>query len=628
MTKTWRVLGVLPIGVAMIAAFAILGQSQERRDNAQPHSLERGPGVPEPSPSQMSPDEKLVRDAYARLMRYHTAWLNELAATSERAENPDEYVIFEVRNVVTGNIEEIYDRPLVELVTAGGTEFLKVTPHHLSHGNGPQHAYYEVEWAAGSANNQGDDKRTVRELLMQSSGPLGYNAKYTSYEVTVRVKGKERTYRALALRDSSGQSGGKPTVQILDQTTTEMNSVLGDESPRVNSPWAKYVKSGLYLAVAKLIRETQRGGKPLIPVGAPIGYLPGDNLTPIAATALAPQATCEPPRPTISGNVTLWWFNGYSPSGYATKVTLTASPVGQTSYQWTIVQGTGFADFSNNADGMTTTTCIDCDLCRQIAPDTFKQAGEQSVVYHQPDDAAEELAAMKALITCPTASIGDLAKRRMVAAVSAYPELVADNVYFCGFASESSYGASSYLIVRPEGNVLVDSPRFAGPLVRRIAEMGGVRRMFLTHRDDVADHDKWAARFESERIMHRDDVGRIKGIERPLNGRDPVYLDEELLAIPTPGHTAGHTVLLYRDKYLFTGDHLWWSPTYRSLHASASVCWYSWPEQTTSVERLLDYGFEWVLPGHGRRAHASRDQMRGYVQECVARMRTVTRRAG
>jgi glyoxylase-like metal-dependent hydrolase (beta-lactamase superfamily II) len=73
-------------------------------------------------------------------------------------------------------------------------------------------------------------------------------------------------------------------------------------------------------------------------------------------------------------------------------------------------------------------------------------------------------------------------------------------------------------------------------------------------------------------------------------------LDNDLLAIPTPGHTRGHTVLLYSDRYLFSGDHLWWSPAYDALNASQSVCWYSWTEQIRSVERLLDYQFEWVLP--------------------------------
>ena len=267
-------------------------------------------------------------------------------------------------------------------------------------------------------------------------------------------------------------------------------------------------------------------------------------------------------------------------------------------------------------------TCIDCDLCRQIAPETFSSFSDQSIVHRQPETPEQEFAALKALVTCPTASIGTLSHRSAKGAVAAYPELVDENVYFCGFASESSYGASSYLIVRPEGNVLVDSPRFASPLVKRIDEMGGIRIMFLTHRDDVADHEKWAKRFDAERVIHRDDVTRsLSGVERVLSGRDATWLDKDLVAIPTPGHTRGHTVLLYRDRFLFSGDHLWWSEPRGSLHASSSVCWYSWPEQTRSMERLLDYQFEWVLPGHGRRVHLSSSVMRDQLERCVTRMK-------
>jgi glyoxylase-like metal-dependent hydrolase (beta-lactamase superfamily II)/ferredoxin len=272
-------------------------------------------------------------------------------------------------------------------------------------------------------------------------------------------------------------------------------------------------------------------------------------------------------------------------------------------------------------------SCIDCDLCRQIAPETFSQTGDQSAVHRQPRQPEQVFDALKALVTCPTASIGDVAHRSAKAAAAAYPELIDENVYFCGFASESSYGASSYLFVRPEGNVLVDSPRFAKPLAKRIAELGGVKLMFLSHRDDVADHERWATHFNAERVLHRDDVTRsTANVERVLIGNDAIRLDHDLVAIPTPGHTRGHTVLLYRNKYLFSGDHLWWSPNYQSLHASSSVCWYSWAEQTRSMECLLDYEFEWVLPGHGRRAQLNSSLMREQLISLVTRMKNSSRR--
>jgi len=265
------------------------------------------------------------------------------------------------------------------------------------------------------------------------------------------------------------------------------------------------------------------------------------------------------------------------------------------------------------------TTCIDCDLCRQIAPSVFTSAGDMSAVYHQPENGTENFDALKALVTCPTASIGTVHHQSAKQASQAYPERIQENVYFCGYASENSYGASNYLIVRPEGNVLIDSPRYSGPLVKRIEELGGIRWIFLTHRDDVADQDQWASHFHADRIMHTYDSGRVK-VERAVEGTEPLWIDNDLCVIPTPGHTKGHCVLLYNNRFLFSGDHVWWSEHYNSLHASRSVCWYSWSEQTRSMERLTNFQFEWVLPGHGRRHHASADEMQRLLRDCIKRM--------
>ena len=49
--------------------------------------------------------------------------------------------------------------------------------------------------------------------------------------------------------------------------------------------------------------------------------------------------------------------------------------------------------------------------------------------------------------------------------------------------------------------------------------------------------------------------------------------------MPTFGHTKGHCVLFYKNYFLFTGDHLWWSRERNTLSASEDVCWYSWTEQ-------------------------------------------------
>jgi glyoxylase-like metal-dependent hydrolase (beta-lactamase superfamily II)/ferredoxin len=264
-------------------------------------------------------------------------------------------------------------------------------------------------------------------------------------------------------------------------------------------------------------------------------------------------------------------------------------------------------------------TCIDCDLCRQIAPTVFKEDWDHSFVFHQPESPAETHKAAMALVTCPTASIGTRDKLDSTKAAASYPELVDENVYFCGYASRNSYGASSYLITRPEGNILIDSPRFARTLVRRIEEMGGISRILFSHRDDVADHEKFHQHFGCPRMIHSADSGGI-ATEELWEGDDPVALDPDLLVIPVPGHTRGHVVFLYRNKFLFTGDHLAWSDNRGRLTAFRDVAWYSWREQTKSMKRLLDFRFEWVLPGHGRRAHLPADVMHKSLIECIAWM--------
>lgn len=279
----------------------------------------------------------------------------------------------------------------------------------------------------------------------------------------------------------------------------------------------------------------------------------------------------------------------------------------------------------SNVDGdfFVDTTCIDCDTCRWLAPDTFADIGDQSAVHRQPSDDAQREAALRAVVACPTASIGvtDAASRALLKEVStSFPVPVDEDVFYSGYHSESSFGAASYFIRRDGGNVLVDSPRFAAPLVKRIEALGGLRWIYLTHRDDIADHEKWAARFGAERILHFDDA-RGLNIEIKLKGADEFELAPGLIVIPVPGHTKGHTVLHYRDKFLFTGDHLAWSKRLNNLYAFRRACWYSWDEQIKSMQRLRGLRFEWVLPGHGWRFHADAAEMARQLDACIQWMK-------
>jgi glyoxylase-like metal-dependent hydrolase (beta-lactamase superfamily II)/ferredoxin len=273
-----------------------------------------------------------------------------------------------------------------------------------------------------------------------------------------------------------------------------------------------------------------------------------------------------------------------------------------------------------SGDFFVDSTCIDCDTCRQLAPATFAEAGEYAFVRRQPVAVEERRLALRALVCCPTGSIGSRGDDRPASVMDDFPLAIDGPVHYCGFNSSKSYGGNSYFVRRAAGNWLIDAPKFLPRLVRQIETLGGLDHIFLTHQDDVADAGRYAQHFGARRYIHREELHSQPDAEVVLDGESPLPLSANMLAIPTPGHTAGHCVLLFDGRYLFTGDHLAWDRRGGRLTAYRDYCWDSWPRQKRSMRRLLDFSFEWVLPGHGQRIGLPCDEMRRKLVELVERM--------
>jgi glyoxylase-like metal-dependent hydrolase (beta-lactamase superfamily II)/ferredoxin len=274
----------------------------------------------------------------------------------------------------------------------------------------------------------------------------------------------------------------------------------------------------------------------------------------------------------------------------------------------TNVQGNFFVD----------ATCINCDTCRQLAPDSFQEVGEYSAVVIQPVGDEGLHRAYQALLACPVGSIGTQRsdKTRLQQAMSSFPLLIEGGVFYCGFNSEKSFGANSYFIRHTDGNWLVDSPRYVKHLVDALERMGGLRYIVLTHEDDVADAARYAARFGATRIIHRADAEAMPDAEWIVDGSNSIPLAPQFTLIPVPGHTPGSSALLYDQRFLFTGDHLWWDPKTRSLQAPQRLVWRS-HAMVQSLEKLLGDQFEWVLPGHGDRIKLTPEEMRHQLRLLV-----------
>jgi len=270
-------------------------------------------------------------------------------------------------------------------------------------------------------------------------------------------------------------------------------------------------------------------------------------------------------------------------------------------------------------------SCINCDNCRDVAPTVFGEAALRAFVAKQPDSSEEEELAELALVQCPKGSIG-VAQPGQLAPLKLFqrfPELIESDVYWLGYNSPKAFGSKSYFIKHPDGNWMIDGPKFHPTLVKEIEERGGLKYIFLTHRDDVGDADLFAKHFGAQRIMHEQDTCTQPGCEIVLDTFEPTSFGSDFVIIGTPGHTEGHCMLIYKNKFLFSGDTLTshvrfnepleaWSPLY---------CWFDFDVLAKSLERLAEYDFEWLLPGHGRRhkleSGTARQSMLQAVKRCL-----------
>jgi glyoxylase-like metal-dependent hydrolase (beta-lactamase superfamily II) len=266
--------------------------------------------------------------------------------------------------------------------------------------------------------------------------------------------------------------------------------------------------------------------------------------------------------------------------------------------------------------------CIDCDAAREVAPGLIaRNAGDGvSVFTRQPETPSEIEMAWRAVMVCPTRSVGHVTLRRPDSPV--YPHDLGDGVYRLGHNSRSSYGAHSYVVHRPGGNLMVDAPRWTREVADPVEDLGGIAHVLLSHRDDIADAERYAEHFGARVWIHADDRDAAPFATDLIEGNDASTIAGDVVAIPVPGHTRGSVLFVVDKHLLFSGDSLSWDPRGERLHAFRNACWYSWSEQTASLDRFAASGlrFDRLFCGHGRSYDAPAEFFQPHLAELVARM--------
>lgn len=179
------------------------------------------------------------------------------------------------------------------------------------------------------------------------------------------------------------------------------------------------------------------------------------------------------------------------------------------------------------------------------------------------------------------------------------PRAVLDGI-FAFSPNRETLGATAYLIVENNANLLVDCPPWDESTQQFLQEWGGIRWLFLTHRGAIA-HAKEIQQATGCDIIIQEQEAYLLPETTLTCFRDELTFGSNYHAIWTPGHSPGSACLHYprHGGVLFTGRHLLPDSQGDPVPLRTSKTFH-WLRQIRSVEALRDRfcpGVQYLCPG-------------------------------
>ncbi len=176
----------------------------------------------------MSLEERIVRHAYMKLMRYQAAAANDRAAESGTSPKADDYVTFGIVGLRQGRIADLAKKDLAELATPRQGNVLVVTRVSRGEAEGlVPHASYDVAWT--EVSEPPTQRISLRRWLDSRSKRGQRPTSYSAYFVAVSLRGVQRVYRALALHSPTAAltSSLSPTSPPVARSRASANAGFG-----------------------------------------------------------------------------------------------------------------------------------------------------------------------------------------------------------------------------------------------------------------------------------------------------------------------------------------------------------------------------------------------------------------
>jgi hypothetical protein len=143
--------------------------------------------------------EKIVRETYRKLEIYNAAAQVFEKERTRKSARVSANLRFELSDFRTGDVQEILHQRYVDLVTLPSGDVIVLIRGGHSEDGGPQEATFAAAWERGRYASVFDPVWTVADVFHLEAARYYDVRTFVSYQVTVKLEGRSRNYRAVAL---------------------------------------------------------------------------------------------------------------------------------------------------------------------------------------------------------------------------------------------------------------------------------------------------------------------------------------------------------------------------------------------------------------------------------------------
>lgn len=175
-------------------------------------------------------EEKLIRIAYRKLSVYETVQRFDKAEKENQPRGQalaEKGLRFKLKDFRVGPIQEILNVRYRDLVTSPTGEIIQIgtgtTRHNVTDEDGlttegEEKFSIDAKWKSAQYASRADEGWTVGDILQLEAMRFHNVGEYASYEVTVSLEGKTKTYHAIAFFHNPYQSSTQLDPEFLDST--------------------------------------------------------------------------------------------------------------------------------------------------------------------------------------------------------------------------------------------------------------------------------------------------------------------------------------------------------------------------------------------------------------------------